>query len=50
MKTWYTIILLVLSNAFMTLSWHGRLKFKGKWNHLLGFWFLVLAVYFVFKK
>ncbi|MFM8361691.1 MAG: DMT family protein [Haliscomenobacter sp.] len=117
-----TILLLVLSNAFMTLAWYGHLKFsayknlaklglftiillswgiaffeycfqvpanrlgfKGnggpfsllelkvlqevitlvvftafsllvfrqesfRWNHLLGFGFLVLAVYFIFKR
>lgn len=122
MKAWYTIILLVLSNSFMTLAWYGHLKFKGmkwfenlnilwviliswgiaffeyclqvpanrigfkayggpftlielkviqevltllvfmaftliffktesfRWNHLVGFFFLVLAVYFVFRK
>ncbi len=118
----YTIGLLILSNAFMTLAWYGHLKFRElkwfenlglvavvliswgialfeyfaqvpanrigykdnggpfslvelkviqevitltvftgftllffknevlKWNHLLGFTFLILAVYFVFKK
>ncbi len=122
MKAWYTIVLLILSNTFMTLAWYGHLKFKGmkwfedlgllwviliswgiaffeyclqvpanrigfkayggpfslielkvlqevitllvfmiftlilfktetfRWNHLLGFVFLTLAVYFVFKK
>ncbi len=122
MKALYTIILLVLSNTFMTFAWYGHLKFKemswGKnlglvaiiliswgialfeyilqvpanrigfkenggpfslmelkvmqevitlvvfvvfsllffktetfrWNHLIGFIFLILAVYFVFKK
>ncbi|MDP4710002.1 MAG: DMT family protein [Saprospiraceae bacterium] len=117
-----TIILLVLSNTFMTLAWYGHLKFSEwknfqklglftivliswgiaffeycfqvpankygfkanggafslvelkvlqevitlgvfliftflvfknetfRWNHLLGFFFLILAVYFVFKK
>src|SRR6186713_2341999 len=122
MRGFYTIILLVLSNAFMTLAWYGHLKFKEmkwsaslplitiiliswgialfeymlqvpanrlgfknyggpfslvelkviqevitlvvfvifslvffktesfRWNHLVGFIFLVLAVYFVFKK
>lgn len=122
MKGLYTIILLVLSNLFMTLAWYGHLKFtewktfgklglvsiiliswgialfeyalqvpanrigyKGnggvfsllelkviqevisllvfmaftlivfknetiKLNHLIGFVFLVLAVYFIFKK
>ncbi|MBX2897771.1 MAG: DMT family protein [Cyclobacteriaceae bacterium] len=122
MKAFYTIILLVLSNTFMTFAWYGHLKFKemswGKnlglvaiiliswgialfeyilqvpanrigfkgnggpfslmelkvmqevitlvvfvvfsllffktetfrWNHFIGFIFLILAVYFVFKK
>ena len=122
MRTFYTLLLLLLSNAFMTFAWYGHLKFKemswGKnlglvaiifiswgialfeyalqvpanrigykenggpfslmelkviqevitlsvfvifsllffktetfrWNHLVGFIFLVLAVYFVFKK
>jgi uncharacterized protein len=122
MKGVYTIILLSLSNAFMTFAWYGHLKFKEmKWsaslpivsiiliswgialceymlqvpanrigykgyggpfslvqlkviqevitlvvfvafsliffktetfktNHLIGFVFLVLAVYFIFKK
>ncbi|MBX2915718.1 MAG: DMT family protein [Cyclobacteriaceae bacterium] len=122
MKAFYTIILLVLSNTFMTFAWYGHLKFKDmswgknlglvaiiliswgialfeyilqvpanrigfkenggpfslmelkvmqevitlvvfvvfsllffktetfRWNHLIGFIFLILAVYFVFKK
>jgi hypothetical protein len=122
MRTFYTIILLVLSNTFMTFAWYGHLKFKEmkwsaslplitviliswgialfeymlqvpanrigfknyggpfsllelkviqevitlvvfvafsvlffktetfRWNHILGFIFLILAVYFVFKK
>jgi len=122
MKAFYTILLLVLSNAFMTFAWYGHLKFKDmkwaeslglvsiiliswgialfeyilqvpanrighkdhggpfsllelkviqevitlvvftvfmlvffkdesfRWNHLVGFIFLVLAVYFIFKK
>lgn len=122
MKSFYTIILLVISNVFMTLAWYGHLKFKEmsgfnklglisiiliswgiaffeycfqvpanrigydenggpfnlwqlkviqevtsltvftlftilffknetlKINHLIGFGFLVLAVYFIFKK
>lgn len=31
MKAIYTITLLILSNAFMTLAWYGHLKFK-EWN------------------
>lgn len=122
MKGFYSIILLVISNAFMTMAWYGHLKFKElkwfenlglisiiliswgialfeyffqvpanrlgykayggpfslvelkvlqevitlvvfmiftflffknesfRWNHLVGFGFLVLAVYFIFKK
>ncbi len=122
MKGVYTIVLLILSNAFMTFAWYGHLKFKEmkwaqslplitviliswgialfeymlqvpanrmgfkayggpfslvqlkviqevitlivfvgfsllffktesfRWNHLIAFIFLILAVYFVFKK
>jgi uncharacterized protein len=122
MRAFYTILLLVLSNTFMTFAWYGHLKFKDmnwskslplvtiiliswgialfeyilqvpanrigfknyggpfslvelkviqevitlvvfvlfsllffktetfRWNHLIGFIFLILAVYFVFKK
>lgn len=28
MRAFYTIILLILSNSFMTLAWYGHLKFK----------------------
>lgn len=28
MKAFYTILLLIVSNAFMTLAWYGQLKFK----------------------
>lgn len=122
MRAFYTILLLILSNTFMTFAWYGHLKFKDmkwsaslplitiiliswgialfeyilqvpanrigfknyggpfslvelkviqevitlvvfivfsllffktetfRWNHLVGFIFLILAVYFVFKK
>ncbi len=122
MRGLYTILLLILSNTFMTFAWYGHLKFKEmkwfenlgiiaivliswgialfeyifqvpankmgfkdnggpftlvelkviqeaitlviftvftliffknevlKWNHFVGFLFLVLAVYFIFKK
>lgn len=121
-KTVLTIVLLILSNTFMTLAWYGHLKFREfswfsslgligiilvswgiaffeyifqvpanrigysenggpftiwqlkviqevitltvftiftvtvfktetfRWNHLIGFVFLILAVYFLFKK
>jgi len=37
MRGFITIILLILSNAFMTLAWYGHLKFKEmKWSQNLG--------------
>ena len=37
MRSVYTIILLVLSNTFMTFAWYGHLKFKEmKWSENLG--------------
>lgn len=37
MKSLYTIILLVLSNTFMTFAWYGHLKFKEmSWSQNLG--------------
>jgi uncharacterized protein len=36
MKPFFTIGLLILSNAFMTLAWYGHLKFKEmKWSENL---------------
>jgi uncharacterized protein len=33
MRGFYSILLLVLSNAFMTFAWYGHLKFKEmKWS------------------
>lgn len=44
MRGLYTIILLILSNAFMTFAWYGHLKFKDmKWSANLG----LLAVIFI---
>lgn len=43
MKGIYTIILLVLSNSFMTLAWYGHLKFgELKWFSKLGIISIVL--------
>ncbi|MDX9853264.1 MAG: DMT family protein [Tenuifilaceae bacterium] len=43
MKALYTILLLVLSNTFMTLAWYGHLKFKElKWFESLGLVAIVL--------
>jgi uncharacterized protein (DUF486 family) len=39
----YTILLLILSNAFMTLAWYGHLKFKEmNWFQNLGLISIVL--------
>jgi uncharacterized protein (DUF486 family) len=36
MRALYTILLLILSNTFMTLAWYGHLKFKDmKWSQSL---------------
>lgn len=43
MKGILTILLLVLSNTFMTLAWYGHLKFsEWKWFNKLGFVSIVL--------
>lgn len=31
MKIFYTIVLLVISNIFMTLAWYGHLRLRGAW-------------------
>jgi uncharacterized protein len=37
MKGISTVLLLILSNAFMTVAWYGHLKFKEmKWSESLG--------------
>lgn len=37
MKSLYTILLLILSNIFMTFAWYGHLKFKDmNWFSSLG--------------
>lgn len=45
MKSFYTILLLLLSNAFMTLAWYGHLKFFGKEsNHAnTSIWLIILV-------
>lgn len=43
MRGFYTIILLVLSNTFMTMAWYGHLKFKDmKWSQNLGLLSIIL--------
>jgi hypothetical protein len=42
MKSILTIVLLVLSNTFMTLAWYGHLKFaEWKWFNKLGLFAIV---------
>src|SRR5689334_10994933 len=44
MKPVLTIVLLILSNAFMTFAWYGHLKFKEmQWSQNLG----LLAIIFI---
>jgi uncharacterized protein len=43
MKAFTTIILLVLSNTFMTFAWYGHLKFKEmSWSQNLGLVAIIL--------
>jgi uncharacterized protein (DUF486 family) len=43
MKSIYTIVLLILSNTFMTLAWYGHLKFKEmSWSQNLGLVSIIL--------
>ncbi|AHM60008.1 hypothetical protein D770_08725 [Flammeovirgaceae bacterium 311] len=43
MKPFLTILLLVLSNTFMTFAWYGHLKFKEmKWAESLGLISIIL--------
>lgn len=43
MKAVFTILLLILSNAFMTFAWYGHLKFKDmRWFENLGLFSIIL--------
>lgn len=43
MKGALTIVLLILSNTFMTLAWYGHLKFKEmKWSESLPLFTIIL--------
>lgn len=43
MKGLWTIVLLVLSNIFMTLAWYGHLRFKDfSWGKSLGLFSIIL--------
>jgi len=43
MRAFYTILLLILSNTFMTFAWYGHLKFKEmSWSQNLGLISIIL--------
>ncbi|MFZ1635279.1 MAG: DMT family protein [Chitinophagales bacterium] len=43
MKPLYTILLLIVSNIFMTLAWYGHLQFKKMgWFNGSGLWIIIL--------
>lgn len=43
MRAAYTILLLILSNTFMTFAWYGHLKFKEmSWSQNLGLISIIL--------
>ena len=43
MKGFWTILLLIVSNAFMTLAWYGHLKIsEWKWFSKLGLFAIIL--------
>ena len=44
MKAFYSILLLIGSNVFMTLAWYGHLKFKEfEWSKSLGLITIILV-------
>jgi uncharacterized protein (DUF486 family) len=47
LKVIQEVITLVVFTVFMLLSFKGE---TFRWNHAVGFLFLILAVYFIFKK
>jgi uncharacterized protein len=44
---WLPIVLLVVSNVFMTFAWYGHLKYKGKplWTAILVSWAIAFFEY-----
>ena len=42
-----TVLLLIASNAFMTVAWYGHLKFRDKplWLAILASWLIALPEY-----
>lgn len=47
LKVIQEVITLVVFTVFSTIAFKNE---TFRWNHLIGFLFLVLAVYFIFKK
>lgn len=47
LKVIQEVITLVVFTVFSTIAFKNE---TFRWNHLIGFCFLVLAVYFIFKK
>ena len=50
---WPLVVIILISWGMVVFSMFTLVLFKNetfKWNHLLGFVFLILAVYFIFKK
>jgi uncharacterized protein (DUF486 family) len=46
-QTMTTVVLLTLSNLFMTIAWYGHLKFKNValWKVILASWFIAFFEY-----
>lgn len=52
MRAYYPIILLTISNIFMTFAWYGHLKFKSTalWIVILASWGIAfLNIFFRFR-
>ena len=53
MRQFYPIILLTISNIFMTFAWYGHLKFKSTalWTVILASWGIAfLSIVFKFRQ
>ena len=53
MRSFYPIILLTISNIFMTFAWYGHLRFKSQslWVVILASWFIAfLNIVFRFRQ
>ena len=45
MKGFYTILLLIVSNVFMTFAWYGHLKMKQEYS-----WFAALSIRVKYRR